>query len=350
MSLGRRQFLQISGGAGLTLLVPPVIGRVAAQAGKPSWLVDDALLKAAQKEGNLVVYTTTNEREALPLWKLFTDATGIKVQVIRASDSSILGRVMVEARARQKSWDVVQTANVQKFPVQLLADYTPPEARNIDVAARDPARRWYGVYANYNTPAYNTKLVKAGELPKTYEELATRKEWKGKVVIDDTDTVWLAVLFDHYGEKRAREILGQMAANLQPVIADGHLAIARAVGAGEYAIALNNYLNLTLNVKMAGGATDFWVLDPVALFYGQVGIAQNAPNPNAARLAMNFQLSREAQQHLAKFGRLPTRKDVETNPKGVLDPMKNVKIAAKLLSAGDEKKWSGVFKDIFRKR
>lgn len=346
----RRNFLQASGAAGSLLFAPAILGRARAQTAKPSWLVDEALLAAGQKEGNLVVYTTTNEGEALPMWKLFTDATGIKVQVIRASDSSILGRVMVEARARQKSWDVVQTANVQKFPAQLLEAYEPPEAKNLEAGARDKDMRWYGVYANYNTPAYNTKQVNAADLPKSYEEMAKRTDWRGKCVIDDTDTVWLAVMFDHYGEKRAREILTEMAKNLQPAVQDGHLALARAVAAGEYAVIINNYLNLTLNVKMAGGATDFWILDPVALFYGQIGIAANAPNPNAAKLAANFQISREAQTHLAKFGRLPTRADVEVNPKGALDGMKSVKVVPRLLSAEDEKKWSGVFKDIFRTR
>ncbi len=350
MAGDRREFLTGTAAAGFALFTPAVWTGARTQSAKPSWLIDESLLAAAQKEGPLVVYTTTNEGEALPMWKLFTDATGIKVQVIRASDSSILGRVMVEARAKQKSWDIVQTANVQKFPVQFLEAYEPPEVKNLFPDARDPGKRWYGVYANYNTPAYNTKQVNAADLPKSYEEMAKKTEWRGKCVIDDTDTVWLAVMFDHYGEKRAREILTEMAKNLQPVVQDGHLALARSVAAGEYAVILNNYLNLTLNVKMAGGATDFWIMDPVALFYGQVGIASNAPNPNAAKLAMNFQLSREAQTHLAKFGRLPTRADVETVPAGVLDGMKNVKIVAKLLSAEDEKKWAGVFKEIFRTR
>ena len=39
---------------------------------------------------------------------------------------------------------------------------------------------------------------------------------------------------------RARSI----ATSLRPVITDGHLAMARAVGAGEYRVALNNYVNL----------------------------------------------------------------------------------------------------------
>ena len=82
-------------------------------------------------------------------------------------------------------------------------------------------------------------------------------------------------------------------ATLKPVITDGHLAMARATGAGEYAISLNNYVNLSINVKLAGGPIDFFALDPVALMFGQVGVNALAPHPNAARLAANFMLSQE---------------------------------------------------------
>ena len=160
------------------------------------------------------------------------------------------------------------------------------------------------MYANYNGPAYNTKLVKPDELPKTYEEFLTKKQWANRVAIDGTDNEWLKAIFEYYGEQRATELIKGIVATLKPVITDGHLALARATGAGEYAITLNNYVNLTMNVKLAGGPIDAWAMDPVALMFGQVGVSALAPNPNAARLAANFMLSQEAQQFIAKFGRL----------------------------------------------
>ena len=77
-----------------------------AQGAKPSW-VDQSILAEAQKEGEVTVYSTTNEEEGLPLWKLFTDATGIKVNFVRASDSQLLARVLIENRAGQRSWDIM---------------------------------------------------------------------------------------------------------------------------------------------------------------------------------------------------------------------------------------------------
>ncbi|MDB5650545.1 MAG: hypothetical protein JWL62_2065, partial [Hyphomicrobiales bacterium] len=100
-----------------------------AQAETPSWL-DADLLAAAKPEGTVVVYSTTNEQEGLPLWKLFEDATGLKVLYVRASDAQILSRVIIEARANQRSWDLSQTANLQKFPQDFLLGWEPPEARN----------------------------------------------------------------------------------------------------------------------------------------------------------------------------------------------------------------------------
>ena len=52
--------------------------RAGRRADAKPWL-DPALLAAAQKEGTLVVYSSTNEREGLALFKLFASATGIKV-------------------------------------------------------------------------------------------------------------------------------------------------------------------------------------------------------------------------------------------------------------------------------
>src|SRR5690242_963655 len=96
-----------------------------AQGQKPAWL-DESLLPAAKAEGQVVVYSTTNEQEGLPLWKLFEDATGIKVLYVRASDAQILSRVIIEARANQRTWDLAQTANVQKFPQDFLLGWAPP--------------------------------------------------------------------------------------------------------------------------------------------------------------------------------------------------------------------------------
>jgi iron(III) transport system substrate-binding protein len=337
----------LAGLLGLALSLPQAPAQ--AQDGAPPWL-DPALLAPAKAEGALIVYSSTNEQEGLPLFKIFEEATGIKVQYVRGSDSSLMSRMAIEFRADQKSYDIVHTTTVNKVPAQMMAQFDPPEAKNLSADARDPGRRWYGVYANYNSPAYNTTKVKASELPKSYEEFLQRKDWAGKVAIDGTDNEWLKALFQHFGEQKGMQLAKDLVATLNPVVTDGHLALARSLGAGEYWISLNNYVNLTMNVKLAGAPVEAFALDPVALFFGQVGVNSKAPNPNAARLAANFMLSQQAQQFYAKFGRLPTRPDVQSNPPGVVDMLKQKKIVTVLLNPEEERQWQRTFQSIFRQR
>jgi iron(III) transport system substrate-binding protein len=314
------------------------------------WL-DPKLLDAAKAEGGeMTIYSSTNEQEGLPLFKIFEQATGIKVNYVRAADAVLMSRMTLEFRGNQKSWDIAQTATVNKMLPQLLLPFDPPEAKNISPDARDPGRRWYGLYANYNASAYNTEHVKASELPKTYDEFIQHKEWAGHVAIDGTDNEWLKAIFEYYGEDKATKLISDIVAALQPVVTDGHLAQARSVGSGEYWLSLNNYVNLTMNVKLAGGPIDYWPLDPVALFFGQVGVSAKAPHPNTALLAANFMLSRECETFLAKFGRIPTRADVESNPPGIVEAISQKKVVTVLLAPDEERKWQRQFDQLFKGR
>jgi len=339
--------------AGLLLAAMPDFARPAAAqsqpASQPSWMVAD-LLPAAKAEGELIVYGSMNEEEALPFWQLFQDASGIKVNYVRSSDANILARIAIEYRAHQRSWDLVATTPVYRLPDDVLLQFDPPEAQNLIPQARAPNRRWYGVYGNYNSPAYNTNFVKKSDLPKSYEEFLGHKEWAGKIAIDATDSEWLSGIFAFYGEERGRKLVQDIVATLKPVVVDGHLVVARSVGAGEYWVALNNYTGLTINVLLSGAPTDFWALDPVGLAFGSVGVSSQAPHPKAAQLAANFMLSREAEQFLTKRGRLPTRTDVETNPPGVIAALQQKKVIVTISSAEQQKKMQATFNELFRSR
>ncbi|HEY7299521.1 MAG TPA: extracellular solute-binding protein [Xanthobacteraceae bacterium] len=336
------------------MLAPFVIALLAASANlapaaEPSW-AEPSLLAPAKQEGSLVIYSSVNEEEGLPVWKRFEEATGIKVNYVRASDAQLLGRIAIESRAGRPSWDLVLITAAHKLPPALIAQIDPPEAQHIFPAARDPNRRWYGFSANYNVPAYNTNLVKASELPQSYEELARRAEWAGRVAVNEYDSEWVAALLRYYGEDKGREVLRNLGATLKPAILNGHLAVARAVGAGEYAMALTNYANLTINMKLAGAPTDFLAIDPVGVFYMQVSASAQAPHPNAARLGANFILSQEGETLLTRRGRIPSRPDVETNPPGVLKALEARKVLPIVLDTAEEKKADALFKELIARR
>jgi iron(III) transport system substrate-binding protein len=326
-------------------------GSVAAQNSSqnpsPSW-ADPGLVSTARAEGgSITVYSSVNEQEALPLWKLF-GSTGIKVNTCVPATSS--GGASRSTRARQRSWDLLLSPAVGRLPRDFMQPIDLSEAKSLIPQARDPDRRWYGVYANYDVPSYNSKLVNRSDLPKSYEEFLGHKEWVGRIAIEQTDFQWLSALFTYYGEERARKLVGDIVGTLKPVLIDGHLALARSVAAGEYLVTLNNYLNLTVNMRLTGAPTDYFALDPVAVFFGSVAVNPLAPHPKTAALAANFVLSKEAQHMLTTAGRLPVRPDVTPNPPDAITRLGARKIIVVDFPGEEEKKWQRTFQELFRPR
>ena len=333
--------------AAVSLVIALGAGANAADA--PSWLIPE-IAAAAKAEGGLTVYSSMNEQEGLPLWKLFENATGVPVSYVRASDTQLLSRISIEGRARQRSWDITVSTAAVKIPTEAVTPVDLPQAAAIMPEARGKDKRWHGVYAHFNAPAYNTRLVKPADLPKSLEDFATRKELKGRVAIDAADSQWLSAIYLHYGEERGRKLVSDIIANLEPVLIDGHLQLARAVASGEYMYGLTNYVSLTLNMKLSGADTDYFGVDPIPLFFGAVAVSAQAPHPNAARLAANFLISREAQEFSKQAGRVPVRPDVTPNPPDAVTKLGAHKVVSVIFTAEDEKKWQKTFQDLFRKK
>lgn len=325
--------------------LPTVRARAATTLTDRSWL-DPKLLAAARAEGSVTVYSSINEEEAAPIWQIFKDATGVNVEYVRGSDDALMARILVEARTQRKTWDIVNNTSVSKMSPTLFAPFDPAGAKRWPADLRDPDRRWYATEQIYDVPAYNTARIKASELPKTYDDFLKHPEWAGHVAINDSDSAWLAGIYKTYGDEKGKALIGNLVSTLKPALISGHLAVARAVGAGEYWIALNNYISLTMNAKLAGSPTDFWVLNPATVFFGQVGIGARAPHPNAALLAASFLLGKDAQRQITVRGRLPVRSDVPTNPPDVRARFNGKHVVTEELDPADEDKWSSLYTQL----
>ena len=343
MKRGIEPVRSIAAGLAILLLVPTS----RALADDHPWL-DPALLAAAKQEGTATVYSSVNEEEELPQLQNFESLTGLKVDYIRGSDVSLMARISIEARAGKPGWDIVEIQAAESIPKELRLAYAPPEAAHLMPGAIDPEKRWYGGYTVYHTPAYNTTKVKPEDLPKTYEEFAKHPEWDGHVGIDFTDRDWLAALFSYYGEDKGRALIQSIVKTVHPALYKGHLALARALGSGEYWVTLNNFVNLSINVKLAGMPVDYWVLDPVAVTYGQIAVNAQAPHPNTAKLLLNYLISAEAELMRTKWGRIPTRLDVATNPPGIFEQFQRRKQVRAALDPAEDAKWQKTFNDLLK--
>lgn len=298
---------------GLCVAVVLLSGRaaLAAAAGR------ERVFQDAQKEGRLVLYTGMETDEAnLFLAEFAKKYPFIKTELFRSSGEKVQARFLVEHRARTDLADVFQTSIVQVYQLRnlkLLARYSSEEAAAYPEGFKDPQGYWSAFYQIPYVIGYNTRLVAAKDAPASYEELL-QPRWKGWIALETAEYQWFYHWMQILGRDRGIEFMKKFAAqNLQ--MRAGHTLLAQLVAAGETALATVVYSNRVERMKAAGAPID-WVRfkGPTITAINAVSIPAQAPHQNAARLFVDFVLSREGQSLLRGLRRIPARPDVAPDP------------------------------------
>src|SRR5207249_6644026 len=102
-------------------------------------------------------------------------------------------------------------------------------------------------------------------------------------------------------------------AALDPVLMRGNTERVQLVVAGEYPMIIA--YNQTIQRLTSRSAPIVWLpLEPAVTQMNPVMIGSKAPHPNAALLFYDYILSKEKQEELRSYQRIPVRKDVEPDP------------------------------------
>ena len=129
---------------------------------------------AAKKEGTLTVYTTIAEKDWPTLVKPFESKYGIKVTVWRAGTSNVLQRAVQETAAKKYDVDVIHIGSPEMEALareQVLLPITSPAQNDLQPGSVPAHHQWAATLLSVWVQAYNTKLIKREELPKTYTDL-----------------------------------------------------------------------------------------------------------------------------------------------------------------------------------
>lgn len=268
-------------------------------------------IEAAKKEGKLLWYTSTNVTESKPLLDDFEKQYPfIKGEIFRASGEKILNRIFTESRAGRWDYDIVTISEVDALQdAKLLAPYKSPESKNFIPEFKDPNGYWTAIYINYTTLGYNVKLVAEKDAPKQWEDLLDPK-WRGKISIDQEQYSWFGTLHKAWGKERAQKYMRALAKqNIE--WRKGHTLIAQLMSAGEFPLGII-YAHRTEEMKQRGAPIE-WVstVNPLVVTMNCAGLSPKPPHSNAARLFIDFVLSKPAQQRLRGLRRIPARGDVE---------------------------------------
>jgi iron(III) transport system substrate-binding protein len=270
-----------------------------------------ALEAGAKKEGLVSFYGTISVSDAQVLTDKFQQQYPyLKVRHIRAGSSPMVNRILSENRGGKRDVDVV---GITGPGAQVLIDnglvdpYFSSERSAIRSDFISPKGLWSAVELYLVVAGYNTRFVPATDVPKSYQDLLDKK-WAGAISLDQTDEDWFHVLANEWGEEKASGYLANLM-KLNPKLHRGRELRAQMVAAGEFFVAATLYDYRVRNLKSKGATINSVALAPIMAFPNVLLLARHAPNPHAAALFIDWQLSEAGQKTFeSELGRDPTRK------------------------------------------
>jgi iron(III) transport system substrate-binding protein len=181
--LGRRDLLQ---GAAAVAAASVFASPARAEAPAPV-AITPALVETARKEGKMILYSSMDLPVGEKLGKAFESAyPGISVQIERSGSERVFQRLDQEFASNIHAADVVNTSDASHIiswkKNGWLAPFVSEDiARHFLPESRDPDGMSATSRIYLSSIAYNTKLVKPEDAPKSYADLLNPK-WAGKMV------------------------------------------------------------------------------------------------------------------------------------------------------------------------
>jgi iron(III) transport system substrate-binding protein len=275
--------------------------------------VSDSVIEAAKKEGEVVFYGTMELTTSQKLASLFTKKYPfLKPNVIRLGSERLAERVVVEGQAKTVKADVIHESEMDFYGLLkkgLIEAYDSPQRAAFRLQYKDEKGFWTVNSETLNVIAYNTSLVKGADVPKSFADLLTPK-WKGKILIDENESKWMAAAIAVWGQEKTLDFLRKLSA-LDAKSVGGHSQMQTLLAAGDAAIVAISLVHGVELLKRQGAPVDWVAVDPLISRQFALALLKGAPHPNAGKLYIDFMLSKETQQELAAGGYNSGRRDFE---------------------------------------
>jgi iron(III) transport system substrate-binding protein len=262
--------------------------------------------------GEIVVYTALDREFSEPVFKEFTQITGIAVRAkydTEANKTVGLANLVINERERPRCdlfWnnEILNTLRLQQH--ELLRPFTSNWAADYPEMYRSPTGHWHGFAARARVLLVNKELVGEAEWPRSVRDLADAK-WRDRVGIAKplfgTTATHGACLFATWGADEARAYFRAVRQNAQ--ILPGNRQVAQAVGAGQLAFGLTDTDDAVIEIEQGnpvaviypdqeeGGLGTLFIPNTLALIAG-------SPHGSEAEQLLNYLLSPAVEQQLAE--------------------------------------------------
>jgi iron(III) transport system substrate-binding protein len=311
-------------------------------------LGQSANVEAGKKEGKVVVYGSVVPQAMDGLHQAFKKKYGIEVDYWRGSSTQVSERALTEWRAGRPGFDIAEgNRGVQLIMKNegLFQKFVPPASEKFPAQYKEKD----GLITPWRvlpiSILYNTELVKAADLPKTFDDLLNPK-WMGKISIPDptrhtTTAQFLWNLEKFKGDKWLDYV--RALAKQKPILVESLAPVTTTIIKGEAVVGIT-YIKY---IKQYKGPVNYIPMDKYLTDPNYLSLGAKSAHPNAAKLYIDFACSTEGQKEIAEDGEFVLAP-------GVYPPIKDAeKVAPRMVfmdnPSEDEfkKLMSGTFREIF---
>ncbi len=265
----------------------------------------------SKRENAVVIYVSTDRPFSEPVLQAFEKRTGIAVKAVfdtkETKSTGLANRLLAEKNNPQSDvfWSGESVRTLMLTRNGILAPYKSPSASAIPSTFKDPDGNWTGFSARCRVILYNTTLVKKDEVPRSVLDL-TNPKWKGKVTISDprfgTMSFHAAALFILLGDEKATKFFQDLRQN-EVRVSPSNSDVRRLVENGEMAMGLTDTDDANTSI-LSGKPVAFVYPDEQGMgtpfMPNMVSLIAGGPNPENGKRLIDFLLSPEAEEMLAR--------------------------------------------------
>jgi len=273
--------------------------------------VDEA---KAKQEGTVTWYTSTPIAIAQKTADLFTQKTGIKVDLFRSGGSQIMRRFQQESGAGRVAADVLTASDQAEITALAKAgaftDFKPEHFDKVPASAKDPNGAYTAQRLNMVTVYYRSDKVAPQDVPKTLQDLTDPKYKDQLVMADPSFSAMQVAVTGTIAKNLGWDFYEKLAKNGAMVVQGGQ-QVSDMVKRGERLIAVAASNSYAADAKIAGFPIEaVYPKDGTFMVPAPTAVVKGGPHPEAAKMFMNFLLSDEAQQMFPASGGYSSREDI----------------------------------------
>ena len=263
------------------------------------------------------VYTSRHYDSDNLIYKNFTEATGIKVNIISGKGEALIERIKSEGE--NTSADIFFTADAGNLWKLQKDGFFRAISSNmilgsVPINLRGPNDEWVGIAKRARVIFYNPDKVSSGEIANlSYEDLSN-EIWADRIVIRSSNNIYnqslVASMISNIGIKKTEEWAKGLVTNFarKPQGNDRSQIMAVAYGEADVAIANTYYYGLMLSgtagTDQLNAAKKVKMLFPnqdnrgTHVNISGAGILKYSKNSKSAEIFLEFLLSTDVQKHI----------------------------------------------------